>query len=148
MTNEGLALHVHHIANGVMGPFEWCHDYAERLAYIERRKLARERPLRKALFAIVPLEMLPDSPTKPALVLAHAARSKANAAWSKANAARAKAYAAWSKAHAARSKADAAYIASIDVEALHKRLCHPNCPWDGRTIFAKGKSISVLEATA
>jgi len=50
---------------------------------------------------------------------------KACAKWDKASAEWRKACAEWSKKN-------------------HKRLCHPNCPWDGVTIFAKGTSVAAL----
>ena len=28
--------------------------------------------------------------------------------------------------------------AQPELEALHKRLCVPDCPWDGTTIFSEG----------
>ena len=75
---------------------------------------------------------------------ASAAYLKARAAYLKARAALDKARAALAKACAALAKACAAYLASFDVEAWHREVCLPNCPWDGQTIFAKGKSIEVL----
>ncbi len=41
-------------------------------------------------------------------------------------------------------KAARVYEKSFDTEAFHREHCHPNCPWDGRTIFAKGCSVKVL----
>ena len=29
-------------------------------------------------------------------------------------------------------------------DEIHARRCHPNCPWDGKTIFSKGKDAKVL----
>jgi hypothetical protein len=46
--------------------------------------------------------------------------------------------AAWAK----YSKATAAALAEYNkvCEEVHRRRCHPNCPWDGQTIFARGKN--------
>jgi len=106
--------------------FVWDED--ERRRYIDTVKPEEERPLRQALFL-----MIPELPRSPLF-----------AAWTKAAAAREKAAVAWGKADAAWGKAYAAYLASVNADTLHKRLCHPNCPWDGETIFARGKSIDVL----
>ena len=42
-------------------------------------------------------------------------------------------------------KAWAAFRASFDIEAFHREHCHPNCPWDGKTLFSKGVGIEVLK---
>ena len=49
----------------------------------------------------------------------------------------------WREAHAKLEEADAkwreAYAKHMpEIEALHKKE-HPNCPWDGKTIFPKGE---------
>lgn len=53
-----------------------------------------------------------------------------------------------SKAWDALNMAWVTYLKSFDVEAWHKEHCHPRCPWDGKTIFAKGTGIEVLDGAA
>ena len=52
--------------------------------------------------------------------------------WKEADAKRKEAYAKWKEADAKLSEAYAECLPQI--EALHKKE-HPNCPWDGKTIF-------------
>ena len=93
---SGLALHCHHDKLA-----EWCWDYQERLEYIQTEKPEEERELRKALFQLIPIELLP---------------------------------AAFVKTHRD----------TLNLDALHRQICHPNCPWNGKTIFSRGKSIEAL----
>ena len=51
---------------------------------------------------------------------------------------------AYDKAGAAYGKAWKAYMESFDAEAFHAEHCHPRCPWDGQSIFARGTGIEVL----
>ena len=147
MHQSGIAFHVHHDSLG-----EFCYDLDERLGYINSIKPEGERKLRKVLLKIIPDELLPDTPlktrydkTRAAYDKARAAYYKASAAYDEATAAYDKAWAAYDKTRAACDKAWAAYLSSIDIDALHQQICHPNCPWDGRSIFSKGTSLSVLE---
>ena len=48
------------------------------------------------------------------------------------------------EARKAYMKAIWAYLLSFDVEAFHALHCHPNCPWNGKTIFSKGRDIGAL----
>ena len=79
------------------------------------------------------------------------AKAKLDVAKAKSDAAKTKFYAALAKSDAARAKSDVALAkldaakAKFDSEAFHREHCHPNCPWDGKTIFAKGTGIEVLD---
>jgi len=112
----GLLFHCHHTVLA-----EWTDNAEERAEYILRHKPRGEVELRLALLTLVPVEDLPGN-----------MRDKAYAEWDKA-------CAEWDKARAERDKACAEWA-----EKNHKRLCHPNCPWDGETIFAKGTSVAAL----
>ena len=123
----------------------------ERRETIATEKPEEERALRLALFKPVkaPLPARIQK-ARAALMKAYAAWAKADAAWMKADAAWMKAYAAWVKADAAWDKDYAAWKKAMDdympaLIKLHAKECHPNCPWDGNTIFAKGTGIEVLE---
>ena len=106
----GYALHVHH--NGPV--IEMLTEPIEnRIAYIRAHKPASEQETRLRL-----LRQLTDEE----VALLPSAWAKAHAAWLKADAARVKADAAWLKARP-------------ELEALHARICVPDCPWDGTTIF-------------
>lgn len=141
----GLGLHCHHD-----GLFEYVLDYDERCSFIQSNKPPEERELRLALFIIVPVDVIPET-------LRHVidewervdaekdrintelmrVRDEWDPLWTKRDrviAERARILAEWGYV---RGKLEHA-LASIDQEALHRQLCHPNCPWDGKTIFAKG----------
>lgn len=128
--NVGLAFHVHH---DVL--IEWCYDLQGRIAGIKAAKPVAEQPTRLRLIAIVPNDQLPDTPQKEPMIRARAAYDEAWAAHDEARAAHDEARAAYDKARTAYAKARAAYLASIDAEALHRQVCVPDCPWDGRTLF-------------
>src|SRR3990167_8924815 len=112
-----ILMHGHHAGS----LFTVGRELGERAEQIKREKPAAEQALRLALIqdvtALLPQTLLPQD----------------------------KAWAAFDKARAAFDKAWAAYVVSFDTEAFHREHCHPNCPWDGNTIFAKGTSIEVLE---
>src|SRR3990167_3846247 len=91
-------------------------ELGERVEQIKREKPVAEQALRLALIQDV-TALLPQT----------------------------KARAARDEALAAHDEAWTAYVVSFDTEAFHREHCHPNCPWDGKTIFAKGTSIEVLE---
>ncbi|MCC6311340.1 MAG: hypothetical protein IT345_10540 [Trueperaceae bacterium] len=99
---------------------------ANRLDYIRSYKPSYEQDTRLLLITPVKGE-LPEP-----LIKARAAYAKAGAAYVKAWAAYVKAGAALDKARAAYVKAGAA--STSDLEALHA-IEHPDCPWNGRTIF-------------
>ena len=146
--------------------FEYCWSYEERAEYINTRKPPEERELRLALFRAIPAELLP-----PELIEAGKAKDEAGKAYSvawKAYAEAREVYAgAWKpyvKAGKALDEARKAYSETVnayteaekalaeafqnhlpEIEALHRTHCHPRCPWDGKTIFAKGVSIDVLQ---
>jgi FAD/FMN-containing dehydrogenase len=110
---------------------------ANRIAYIVSHKPQAEVETRLRLISPVVRGKVPA-----AYVKARAALDKVRAAYDKAWAARDKAWAALDKAGAALDKARAAYVkaraaAQPALEALH-RTEHPDCPWDGRSIFPGG----------
>jgi len=62
--------------------------------------------------------------------------------YNEARAALDEASAAHNKASAAHIKARAMYFASFDRDTFHRQHCQPWCPWDGRTIFARGITLT------
>lgn len=116
---SGLALHCHHDKLA-----EWCWDYQERLEYIQTEKPEEERELRKALFQLIPIGLLPAAFVKAADAFRAAFASQISV----------------DKARVAYTKARHA----LHLKALHRQICHPNCPWNGETIFSRGKSIGAL----
>lgn len=143
---SGLALHVHHSDEVI----EYTWDYDERVACIKNVKPAKERPLRLALLKIIPLRLLPRTSPYAAWRRLEAAWRRSNAAWRRADAARTpdtawrKSEAAWRRAYAARALAEATYLATIDLDELHRKACHPRCPWDGKTLFSKGLDVETV----
>jgi hypothetical protein len=132
---------------------EWVWDFNGRLTFINGAKPENERPLRRRLFALIPEEALPRNE-------AYAEWEKARAEFERAEVAYRQAVDEWSKpagkhhaelerawlayeraqdrtdlAQAELERAEAEYLLSFDVEQLHAELCHPDCPWDGSTIF-------------
>ena len=109
--------HLHHkvLAEPLTEPLQ------NRLDYIRTAKPASEVATRLRLISPV-AGLLPEP-----LVKARAVYEKARAAYEKA-------WAAYDKARAASEKAWAAYKPQL--EALHSTE-HPDCPWDGRTIFPR-----------
>src|SRR3990167_7016935 len=128
-----ILMHGHHAGS----VFTVGRELGERVEQIKREKPVAEQALRLALIQDV-TALLPQ--TK-----ARAAHDEALAALDKAWAALDKARAALDEALAAHDEAWTAYVVSFDTEAFHREHCHSNCPWDGKTIFAKGTSIEVLE---
>lgn len=102
---------------------------AARRRVIETRKPEEECALRLALLRDV-TDLLP--------------RNAEWAACERALAAYKQTWTAYAQAQAAYEQARAAFEASFDVEAFHAAHCHPRCPWDGTTIFARGKGVEVL----
>ena len=135
-----ILMHGHHAGS----LFTVGRELGERVEQIKREKPVAEQALRLALIQDV-TALLPQTKARAAHDEALAALDKAWAALDKARAALDKAWAALDKARAAYDKARTAYVVSFDTEAFHREHCHPNCPWDGKTIFAKGTSIEVLE---
>lgn len=133
--NATFAWHCHHEL--IVEPL--AESAESRIAYILWAKPTREKALRLRLFRPI-LGALPETVNKAwaAYDWARAAYDEARAAYIKAWAAADKAWAAYDKARAAADKARAAYDkarAAYDWAPLHAIEC-PNCPWDGRTIFA------------
>lgn len=139
-------MHCHHevLFEPLRGPIE------TRVVYIKAFKPEHERKTRLRLMRVLSdaeATLLPER-----FVKARAAYNKAGAAYNKAGAAYNKARAAFDKAGAAYDKAGAAYnkagaafdkagaAVRPDLEVLHTRLCVPDCPWDGSTIFPGGQS--------
>ena len=95
----------------------------ERREIIAGYKPENERELRLALF-------------KPVKGTLPAGLEGAATTW-------AKTYAVWMKPHIAWENALRDNMPSV--LKLHSKECHPNCPWDGRTIFARGTGIEALD---
>ena len=130
MAKTGFAFHVHH---DVL--MEFCTNYKERVNYIKEHKPRGEQEIRLRLFQLISPARLPRP-----LVKAGEAYSKAGEAHSKAYEAYSKACEAYSKAREAYAKTGEAYAKTREaykpqMNELHKELC-PDCPWDGKTIFA------------
>lgn len=116
----GILFHCHHEELA-----EWTDNVEERCEWILFEKPKKERKLRLALLRLVPLEDLPADVRR--------------------------VYVAW-----ATPDPTGIYAPSIEVcgdwmrtcarwaKENHAKYCHPNCPWDGETIFAKGTSPDVL----
>ncbi len=134
---SGLAFHCHH---DIL--LEYVYDYDERLNFIKTEKRFVERELRKTLFVLIPEKLLPNTSQKAAYIKTGAAYYEAKVDLYEIT--NDKTWAAYNKAEAVYNKAEAVYKTYIDVQALHKQVCHPNCPWDGKTIFSKGTSLEVL----
>ena len=86
---------------------EFCTNYKERVNYIKEHKPRGEQEIRLRLFQLISPARLP----RPL----------------------AKALEVYAKALEVYAKAGEAYKPQIN--ELHKELC-PDCPWDGKTIFA------------
>src|SRR3990167_431488 len=107
----GLFWHVHHEKL-----LEWCHNYDERVAYIQNKKPEEEQETRLRLFKPVKGK-LPQEVVK------------ASQEYDKARQEHDKARQEYDKARQEYSKA--LNNNKELIEALHKAEC-PNCPWNGR----------------
>ena len=136
---QGFFTHLHH-ANRV--PVEWEEDVRLCLRFIETYPRKKERRLRLALLRRVPESLLPKE-----LLAAQKAADEAFRAWRSApgiynnvvepmEEARLKKEAAWKR-----------FTQATDWDTLHRKICHPRCPWTTRKpdIFSKGKTIRVLK---
>jgi len=135
---KGWFTHVHHSGPAI----EWSDNIEERFEFIRASKAADEQELRAALIIRVPDRLIPLEVRK-----AQAAYNKARAAYNKARVAYHKAQAAYNKAWAAYNKAWVAYYtaqAAYDWEAIYAQVKLANSPWDGRTIFSRGKGIEAI----
>ena|SRR3990167_2516613 len=135
---KGWFTHVHHSGPAI----EWSDNIEERFEFIRASKAADEQELRAALIIRVPDRLIPLEVRK-----AQAAYTKADAAYTKADAAYTKARAAYTKAGAACTKAWAAYDkawAAYNWEAVYAKVKLANSPWDGRTIFSRGRGIGAI----
>ena len=142
--------HLHHSVDAIEFLTE---PLVNRVAYIRAHKPADEIETR--LRWLTPVQgSLPAASDKTAAAYvkaraasdkAAAASDKARAAYDKAAAASDKARAAYDKARAAYDKAWAAYVkaraaARPAIDALHA-IEHPDCPWDGRTLFPEHEIV-------
>ena len=123
---SGYFTHIHHSSDSPI--IEWSYDIEKRLTFIRANKPTDEIELRLACIIRVSDELLPAKWWE--------ARDK----WEEADAKLQKAYAKWEEAEAKWREAEA----KIDWNAIHALVCHPTCPYDGHTLFAKGKSVTVL----
>lgn len=135
----GFYWHVHHEIL-----IEWCYDYQRRVRYILAQKPTEEHPLRLRLF-----QPVRDPPA--ALVEAGAVAAQAEAARAAASVVIANAHNrgifsktaedVYLEAEADRDQATIRLARAItaqhrQIQALHKIEC-PDCPWNGKTIFAE-----------
>ena len=147
-----MLMHSHH-----EGPlFEPTINPQERYDYILSNKLKEELPIRLALFAAIPDEVvrlyLPSSKAGVAYEEARDACDKAGVAYAKAWRAYEEAGVAYEEARDAEDKAwvarDKAWVAyakagvACDYERMHRDLCWPWCP--GEHIFANGYDLAAL----
>ena len=112
-----ILMHGHHVGLLSVMPL------ALRLEEIETKKPKREQAIRKRLIQSVPLADLPPAIVEAAKPLAEA---EADKAWDKATAQE------WNNFDAVCSRH------KVELEALHKKLCVPDCPWDGQQIVGIG----------
>ena len=144
---SGYFTHIHHSSDSPI--IEWSYDIEKRLTFIRANKPTDEIELRLACIIRVSDELLPakwweardkweeaDAKLEEAYAKWREARDK----WEEADAKLQKAYAKWEEAEAKWREAEA----KIDWNAIHALVCHPTCPYDGHTLFAKGKSVTVL----
>lgn len=107
----GWAWHVHHVPL-----LEWCTSYQKRVRYVRVEKPLEEQELRLRWFT--PLqhpERVPQAYGQAWQALVQTGH-------------------AYAQATEAYLQATEAY--KDEIEALHREE-HPDCPWDGSTIFAK-----------
>ena len=131
-TKPTLYWHIHHEIL-----LEDTTDIQERIDYIKEGKPEDEIPLRlKLMTPVLHPEKLPSSFRK-----AREAYCKAWEAYDKAAEAYDKAMEAYDKAREAYDKAAEAYYkarkaCAPQIEKLHREE-HPDCPWNGKTIFSE-----------
>ena len=111
-----ILMHGHHV-----GLLSVMNSKESRIEEIRANKPQSQQELRLKLLQIVPLRLLPEK-----VVIAAKARDKACKAWYKANK-------AWGKAR--NDFQTACKVHKVSLEALHKQLCVPDCPWDGTRIL-------------
>ena len=125
MTKPTLYWHIHHEIL-----IEETTDIQERIDYIRANKPEKEIPLRlKLMTPVLHPEKLPSSFRK-----AREAYLKATEAYDKAREFYDKAYDAYETALHVYHKGLKACAPQI--EKLHKEE-HPDCPWNGKTIFSE-----------
>ena len=137
MTKPTLYWHIHHEIL-----LEETTDIQERIDYIKANKPEKEIPLRlKLMTPVLHPEKLPASFRK-----ARKAYYKAGEAYDKVREAYYKAGEAYDKVREAYYKAGEAYykawkardkaLKAPQIEKLHREE-HPDCPWNGKTIFSE-----------
>ena len=138
-TKPTLYWHIHHEIL-----LEDTTDIQERIDYIKEGKPEDEIPLRlKLMTPVLHPEKLPSSfrKAREAYCKAWEAYCKAWEAYDKAAEAYDKAMEAYDKAREAYDKAAEAYYkarkaCAPQIEKLHREE-HPDCPWNGKTIFSE-----------
>ena len=137
-------MHGHHV-----GLLSVMNSKESRIEEIRANKPQSQQELRLKLLQIVPLRLLPEK-----VVIAAKEWDKVDKAWDKVDKARVKAYKTWDKVDKALGKAykrwdkvdkarvkawddfqTACKVHKVSLEALHKQLCVPDCPWDGTRIL-------------
>ncbi len=137
--SERLTILMHSHAEPLL-TFSWSVGYADRIGLIMTYKPPAERALRLALLKDV-TGLVPRNEQWEALPEAWDAFQEARTLYNDLLGSEAAYLQTW---YALRDKLSA-YFASFDAEAFHKEHCHPNCPWDGQTIFARGRGLKVLD---
>ena len=138
-TKPTLYWHIHHEIL-----IEETFNIQERIDYIREGKPEDEIPLRlKLMTPVLHPEKLPSSfrKAREAYCKAWEAYCKAWEAYDKAAEAYDKAMEAYDKAREAYDKAAEAYYkarkaCAPQIEKLHREE-HPDCPWNGKTIFSE-----------
>ena len=130
-TKYTLYWHIHHkiLCEGTF-------NIEERIKYIKEYKAAEEIPLRLKL--MTPVKNPEKIPVE--FIKAQEAYNRAWEAYDRAWEAYIKARGAYHRAREAYHRAREAYIKARgayapEIEKLHKEE-HPDCPWNGRTIFS------------
>ena len=157
-----IIMHAHH----AYSLFSCLSSLKNRIAEIKVRKPLEEQALRSALIQDV-TDDLPKNDARDGWEKAGKDRKEAEEAFEKAYALYYEAsltrngawkayeelqtnhdrtYIRYVRADAVYERAEKSYLDSFDVEEFHRSHCHPNCPWDGTTIFAKGTGVEVLSA--
>ena len=125
MTKITYYWHIHHdtLCEGTT-------DIEERIAYIKNNKPSNEIPLRLKLMQKVKNPSKLPREWKEAFQKWEEAYQK----WREADQKRRNAYQKWREADQKRRETAADHKFKLQIEALHK-IEHPDCPWNGESIF-------------
>ena len=131
--------HIHHDQD-----VEWSDNIQERIDHIHRYKPAKEQALRLALIREVSDDALALGGDTTGLIQARIAYDQAKAAFDLAVGT-----IDWNVSAPLLIAPPYDQMATaFDWETVHAAACHPRCPWDGRTIFAQGYDVGLLDETS